>query len=165
MTKLALWILGLVLVAGSSGVGQVMIPDQKHPTKLGRNVYGLGLAAGATTGLGVSFRHHLASELSYQVVGGIIKVDTKLSFDLGLETQFDFLRGQETRFFGAGGLAYFYSGDKRNTLSAPFRAGIGVGGEFSNIQLVHITASAMFTFFSDGTILPLPQLGIHYYFF
>ena len=145
--------------------GQVVIPDEKQPTKLGKTVYGLGFAAGAGTGLGVSFRHHLPSEFSYQVVGGIIKVDTRLSFDIGGEGQFDFLRGDFTRFFGSGGVGYFYSGESTNEMKGPFRIALGVGGEFSNIQLVHITIEGMFTFFSDGTILPLPQASIHYYFF
>lgn len=160
----------LLIAAGSvllsmSASSQVVLPDERHPTKLGRVVYGLGFAAGAGTGLGVSFRHHLPSEMSYQLVGGIVKVDRKLSYDVGLELQFDFLRGKTSRYFVGMGVSYFYSGEGRNTLRGPFRAAVGVGGEFSNIQLVHLTISGMFTYFSDGNILPLPQLGIHYYFF
>jgi hypothetical protein len=143
---------------------QVVLPDQQNPTRLGRTVYGLGFAAGAGTGLGVSFRHHLPSEMSYQIVGGILKIDRNLSYDVGAEVQFDFFRGEMTRFFGGGGVAYFYTGENRNRFRGPFRLAIGVGGEFSNIQLVHITVSGMFTYFSNGDIWPLPQLGVHYYF-
>ncbi len=153
----------LLMIQGNA---QVVVPDQNQPTKLGKTVYGLGFAAGFGTGLGVSFRHHLPSEFSYQVVGGIIKVDNKLQYDVGLEAQYDLVRGETTRFFTAGGLAYFYSGESgTNTLSAPLRIALGVGGEFSNVRLVHVTLEGMFTFFSDGTILPLPQISIHYYFF
>lgn len=165
MKRIILWTIACSILFCVSGTSQVILPDEKHPTKLGRMVYGLGFAAGAGTGLGVSFRHHLPNELSYQLVGGILKVDTKLSYDIGAEVQYDFLRGEMTRFFAGGGLAYFYSGDSGNNLAGPFRIAVGVGGEFSNIQLVHITVEGMFTFFSDGTILPLPQLGAHYYFF
>lgn len=153
------------VLLGESASSQVVLPDEQHPTKLGRTVYGLGVAAGAGTGLGISFRHHLPSEASYQLIGGIVKVNKRLSYDVGLEIQYDFLRGEMTRFFGGGGAAYFFSGESKNTLRGPFRIAVGVGGEFSNVRLVHITLTGMFTFFSDGTILPLPQIGIHYYFF
>ena len=154
-----------VLLLSTTLRAQVVVPDEKHPTKLGKTVYGLGFAAGAGTGFGVSFRHHLPSELSYQIAGGVIKVDAKLAFDVGGEAQFDFLRGETTRFYAGGGAAYFYSGESGNDMKGPFRFALGVGGEFSNIQLVHISVEGMFTYFSDGTILPLPQIGLHYYFF
>src|SRR5713226_3491943 len=138
----ATWLLMIV-----QGNAQVVVPDQNQPTKLGRTVYGLGFAAGVGTGLGVSFRHHLPSEFSYQVVGGIIKVDTKLQYDVGVEAQYDLVRGETTRFFTAGGFAYFYSGESgTNTLAGPFRVALGVGGEFSNVRLVHVTLEGMFTF-------------------
>lgn len=148
------------------GEAQVVVPNENQPTKLGKTVYGLGFAVGFGTGLGVSFRHHFPSELSYQIVGGIIKVDTKLQYDLGAEAQYDLIRGGKTRFFVAGGFGYFYSGESgSNNLSGPFRIALGVGGEFSNIRMVHITLEGMFTYFSDGNILPLPQVSAHYYFF
>ena len=158
---LAVWVL-----MPHQGKAQVVVPDQDQPTKLGKTVYGLGFAAGAGTGLGVSFRHHLPTEFSYQIVGGIIKVDTKLQYDIGIEAQFDLVRGETTRFFAGGGFAYFYSGESgTNTLNGPFRVAIGVGGEFSTVRLVNFTLEGMFTYFNDGTVLPLPQVGIHYYFF
>lgn len=163
--KFPLFIGVAVVLFDVNATGQVVLPDEQHPTQLGRVVYGLGFAAGAGTGLGVSFRHHMPNEMSYQLVGGIVKVERKLSYDVGVEAQFDFLRGETSRYFAGFGASYFYSGERKNTLRGPFRAAIGVGGEFSNIQLVHITISGMFTYFSDGNILPLPQLGIHYYFF
>lgn len=165
MSRILVLLFASCMLLSVSTKSQVVLPDERHPTKLGRVVYGLGFAAGAGTGLGVSFRHHLPNEMSYQLVGGIVKIDKKLSYDIGAEIQFDFLRGETTRFYAAGGMAYFYSGDDKNSLRGPFRTAIGVGGEFSNIQLVHITVAGMFTYFSDGTILPLPQISVHYYFF
>ena len=155
----------LLATMGRPARAQVVVPDTNQPTKLGKTVYGLGFSAGAGTGLGVSFRHHIPSEFSYQIVAGIIKVDTKLHYDIGLEAQFDLVRGDWTRFFAGGGLSYFYSGESGNSLNGPFRVALGVGGEFSTIRLVHFTLEGMFTYFSDGTILPLPQVSIHYYFF
>lgn len=156
----------LLLILGTlKSVAQVIVPEEDQETRLGRTVYGLGFAAGVGTGLGLSFRQHFPSEMSYQIVGGIIKVDAKLSYDIGVEIQFDLIRSESSRFFAAGGSAYYYSGESGNNLAGPLRIAVGVGGEFSNVRLVHVTLEGMFTYFSDGTILPLPQLSFHYYFF
>jgi len=42
---------------------------------------------------------------------------------------------------------------------------LGVGGEFLVTPGLHATTELFFTYFTDGTILPLPQLGFHYYFY
>ena len=49
-------------------------------------------------------------------------------------------------------------------MTAPTRGGVGIGGEWVMSGGLHFLAEGMFTFFSDGTILPLPQVGIYYYF-
>jgi hypothetical protein len=129
-------------------------------------VFGLGLSASMVSGFGISFRQHFPSELSYQVVGGIIKTDTHLHYNLGGELQYDVFHGEATRFYTSGGLGYFYSGEEgNNSLSAPLRIGIGIGGEWSNLASFHFASALMFTYFSDGTVLPLPQISAHYYFF
>lgn len=166
MNRILALLLLACLTAAAPAAAQVVMPDAEGSTKLGRTVYGLGFAGGPATGLGISFRHHLPSELSYQIVGGIIKVDRDLHYDIGCEVQFDLVRAETTRFFAAGGGSYFYSGKSdKNSLKGPFRMGIGIGGEFSHIQVLHVSVEGMFTYFSDGTILPLPQLSLHYYFF
>jgi hypothetical protein len=146
--------------------GQVVLPSKGEETSLHQSVFGLGVFGGAATGLGLSFRHHLPSPFSYQVTGGIIKVDRQLSYDLGLEGQYDLVRGPASRFFVGGGAGYFYSGKtSRNELDSPGRLGIGIGGELWMGAGFHGTGELMFTIFSNGNVLPLPQFGIHYYFY
>ena len=161
----------LVLVAiaifSPAGFGQVIIPDKEDSSvRLEEQIFGLGFAAGPTTGLGISFRHHLRSRFSYGIIGGIIKVDRDLSYDIGFEAQWDILRNESRRFFAVGGTSFFYSGTSdNNELEGPLRFGFGIGGEFSSSGVVNVTLEGLFTFFSDGTILPLPQISAHYYFF
>jgi hypothetical protein len=50
-------------------------------------------------------------------------------------------------------------------MKGPFRTGLGVGAEFAVNGPLHVSLMGAFTFFSDGTILPLPQIGILYYFY
>ena len=144
---------------------QVAEPNQPQ-TKIGTSINGLGLSAGAASGFGLSFRHHFPGDFSYQVIGGIIKDNKDLLYNIGGEGQYDFVRGETTRFFGSLALGYFYRGESgSNKLEGPFRIGLGIGGELMKLQPFCIGGELLFTYFTDGTILPLPQISAHYYFF
>jgi hypothetical protein len=146
--------------------GQVSVPNSDQATELGQTVFGFGFSGGAVSGFGLSFKHHLPSALSYQIVAGVIKADNKVRYNFGGEGQYDLIRSEKTRFFACGGLGYFYSGESgENELSGPFRAGLGLGIETSTSKSIGVAAELLFSYFSDGTILPLPQLSAHYYFY
>jgi opacity protein-like surface antigen len=145
---------------------QVVLPERKGETDLRENVFGLGVAGGAASGTGLSFRHHLPTAWSYQITGGIIKVKDRLSSAIGAELQYDLVRSAIHRFFVGGGLGHYYSGrSSGNELEAPARVGLGIGGEFVVAPGLHTLTELWFTYFSDGTILPLPQIGFYYYFY
>jgi len=145
---------------------QVMLPDKAAGAGLRENVFGLGFTAGFAGGIGLSFRHHFPGSFSWQATGGVIKVDEKLMYSVGGDLQLDLARGGASRFFAALSAGYYYSAAKahENTMAAPGRAGIGVGGEIPLGGEFHGTGELLFTWFSDGTVLPLPQASIHYYF-
>jgi hypothetical protein len=154
----------LILASASVVTAQVNMPTNQS-TSLSRNVFGLGFFAGASGGVGLSFRHHLPMPLSYQVTGGIIKTDGKMRSNIGFEVQYDLTRSENARFFFGGAFGYYYSGkDGNNDMSAPTRGAIGIGGELPMSHGLHVSGDVMFTFFSDGNVLPLPQLGVYYYF-
>jgi hypothetical protein len=154
----------LFLFVGSLAA-QVVSPDQESNV-IDRSIYGLGLSAGVASGFGLSFRHHLPGDVSYQLVGGVIKADRVVSYNIGGEFQYDFIRSESTRFFGASALGVFYNGKSgHNDLRGPVRFGLGVGGEYSKGSPLHVSAELLFTYFSNGDVLPLPQLALHYYFF
>jgi hypothetical protein len=103
--------------------------------------------------------------VSYQVTGGIVKTDGKLRSDIGVELQYDLARNDRSRFYVAGGFSYFYSGrNGNNEMDAPNRGGIGIGGEWTMNGGLHMLGDVLFTFFADGSVLPLPQVGFYYYF-
>lgn len=157
----------VVLFLAQSASAQVVTPTNESSKELGQTVYGLGLKAGCAGGFGLSFRHHFPTQYSYQIVGGIIKVNTKLRYDIALELQYDLVRGDASRFFACGAGGFFYSSESSvsNDLDGPFRIGLGIGGEWLRVQPFHLSAELMFTYFNDGTVLPLPELSAHYYFF
>lgn len=160
-----LWFSILILTASSISNAQISTSGLEAAKGLDKTVYGLGLSAGLASGFGVSFRAHLPSKSSIQGVFGIIKTSDKLALSIGGEYQYDLVRGNTTRFFFGPAASFNYIGSSSNELSGPFRVGIGIGGEFKIRESLHATAEAMFVFFSDGTVLPLPQLAVHYYFF
>ena len=161
-------LLVLVALIGFSlpAEGQVVMPDPRFEAGLRTSVFGLGLFAGPAGGAGLSFRHHLPSAVSYQLTGGIIKAEDRLHYSLGAELQFDLGRSQTSRFFAGAAASYFYSGTSdHNEMAGPARIGAGIGGEYSSGSGFHLAGDLMFTYFSDGTVLPLPQIGLFYYFY
>jgi hypothetical protein len=160
----------LVVVAAAalyaSAQAQVVMPDPRYEAGLRTSVFGLGLFAGPSGGAGLSFRHHLPSVASYQLTGGIIKADDRLHYSLGAELQFDLGRSNTSRFYAAAAVSYFYSGtSNHNEMQGPARIGAGIGGEYAGGSGFHLAGDLMFTYFSDGTVLPLPQIGLFYYFY
>ena len=145
---------------------QVVLPEKGREGGVRENVFGLGLSVGAATGIGLSFRHHLPGSWSYEITGGVIKVDDKTSYAIGGEIQYDLVRATASRFFVAGGMGYYYGGrGQGNTIEGPVRVGLGIGGELPLASGFHVSGELLFTYFSDATILPLPQLGVYYYFY
>ena len=150
---------------GSTVCAQTSMPDRSRPAGFRDDVLGLGFTAGPAGGLGISFRHHLRTPFSYQITGGIIKADKRLMYDLGAEIQYDFSRSPDARYYVGGATGYFFSGQTaRNDMAGPGRLGFGLGGEFTVSPTLCGAVELLFTYFTDGTILPLPQAGIYYYF-
>jgi hypothetical protein len=160
---LSWFVISFVLV--SISFAQITTSGLSKAEDLSKPVYGLGLSAGWASGVGLSFRAHLPSKSSLQAVFGIIKTSNKLAMCIGGEYQYDLVRSNETRFFVAGTAAYFYNGVGSNEVAGPYRMGAGIGGEFHVQGALHVTVEGLFVFFSDGRVIPLPQIAAHYYFF
>jgi hypothetical protein len=160
-------LLAVIILGAAPPARSQVTPPAREAARIDRSIFGLGISAGVASGFGLSFRQHMPGELSYQLIGGIIKTDIRTHYNLGGELQFDLRRGQSSRFFAEGAMGYFYSGESgHNDLEGPLRMGAGIGGEWSNgAQPLAVTLEILFTYFSDGTVLPLPQASLHYYFF
>ncbi|MBI2428961.1 MAG: hypothetical protein HYV29_09245 [Ignavibacteriales bacterium] len=155
----------VLLCSFSQSYSQVAVSSVKGDA-FGNGVHGLGFSGGPASGAGISYRYHTEGKSSLQGIVGVFKpksTDTFYSF--GAEFQQDLTRSNSARFFFAVASSYVFNGTGSNNYSAPFRAGLGVGGEFLLQDAVHFSFQGLFTYFSDGTILPLPQLAVHYYFY
>ena len=166
MTRTSLWLIAALMAGVSThSLAQVSTTGLTRAESMGRSVYGLGFAAGFSSGVGFSFRSHLPSKSSVQGVFGIIKTQSTLYMSIGGEYQYDLVRGNLTRFFAVGSTGYFYRGNGRNEVNGPFRLGAGIGAEFNLRESIHLTLEGQFVYASNNTVLPLPQVAIHYYFF
>ncbi len=155
----------LVTLMISSAEAQVAVSDVKGDA-FGKSVYGLGFSGGPASGIGISCRYHTEGKMSFQTVLGIFKPKTTDTFySFGAEFQQDLTRSNTARFYFGVASSYIYNGSGGNKYDAPFRLGVGVGGEFLLQSAVHISFQGLFTYHSDGTILPMPQLAVHYYFY
>ena len=166
MTRTFFWFSAALLIAvPARSFAQVSTSGLARAESMNRPVYGLGAAAGFASGVGISFRSHLPSKSSVQAVFGIIKTQSTLYMSIGGEYQYDLVRGNMTRFFAVGSTGYFYRGSGSNEVKGPFRIGAGIGGEFNLRESLHLTVEGQFVYASNNTVLPLPQVALHYYFF
>lgn len=165
MKQIFFLIFAAVFISAPLLHAQVAVSNVKGEA-FGNSVHGLGFSGGPASGTGISYRYHTNGKTSLQAVLGIFKPkNTDTFYSFGVEFQQDLTRSNSARFFFAGATSYIYNGSGSNNYSAPFRVGFGLGGEFLIQDAVHFTFQGLFTYFSDGTILPLPQLAIHYYFY
>lgn len=155
----------ITLIVTTMSYAQVAVSNVKGDA-FGKSVYGLGFSGGPASGIGGSYRYHTEGKSSLQAVFGIFKPkNTDTFYSFGAEFQQDLTRSNSARFFFGMASSFIYNGSGGNKYSAPYRFGAGLGGEFLLQDAVHFTFEGLFTYFSDGTILPLPQLAIHYYFY
>ncbi|HLX12887.1 MAG TPA: hypothetical protein VKS81_08740 [Bacteroidota bacterium] len=161
---LALLVLfGLMISAGQA---QVESTGSSKPVNFDRAIYGLGLSAGCADGLGIAYRSHFPGTVSFQLTAGIIKTSDVSFYDVGFEPQIDVYHGELNRFYACGAMSYFYNSPTSgsNTYSGPFRLGIGAGDEWGRAPFT-FSFEVLLTYFSDGTVIPLPQIGAFYYFY
>lgn len=160
-----LFLVFISMFCASRSVAQVGVQGSQKAGDLGKNVYGLGMSVGPASGVGISFRNHLPSKISYQLVGGIIKSGDKTLASIGAEFQYDLVRGNTTRLHFGPSVSYFYNGTGGNEFEGPFRAGVGVGGEINVQHAINISLEGVFVYYSNGDIAPMPQIALHYYFY
>ncbi len=160
-----IWLVVIMAVLLSQTLrGQVIFGGDSLQTSFEKSVYGLGFSGGPVSGFGASFRVHSPGHSSFQINLGLMKTSETTFFSTGGTFQYDVVRGTLTRFFIGASTSYFYYGDGRNRYQAPWRFGVGLGGEFNAVDALHFAFEGAFVYFSNGDILPMPQLSLHYYF-
>jgi hypothetical protein len=169
MKRLAFVTVTALLLFTNSAQSQTTRTDSLSPhiMRFSENVFGVGLAASLASGMGLSFKHHLANiPFAYQITGGVLKTGGRSLWDIGAEAQYD-LSVASNRLYALVGLGEYYYGSDSNTnvYNSPTRLGIGIGYEISQSNAIGISLNLMITLFEpEGTILPLPSIGVHYYF-
>jgi hypothetical protein len=164
------WITVLIcfLLLASETHAQVNVSESgiEKPRHFAENIFGVGLHGSLVSGLGLSFRQRFAgTAIAYQINGGIIKAGSSLYYDIGGELQFDLSGSEFDRIYVIAGGGYYYSGNGKNDLSTPGRLGVGIGYEYAMTRQIGVSFGLLISgFLPNGDILPLPQIGIHYFF-
>jgi hypothetical protein len=158
----------LSLFIASASIAQTPNASDQAGTQVrfAEDVFGLGLHASLTSGMGISFKHHLANiPFAYQITGGIWKSQNHQTSDIGLEAQYDLSVSGGNRLYAVLGFGHYYSGDSTNELDGPTRIGLGFGYELPFSKAINVSANLLVTSFQPtGEILPLPSIGMHIYF-
>jgi hypothetical protein len=163
--RLTLASLALTIALCTGALAQVDAPAQSRESSLRTGAFGLGLFASPAGGIGLSFRHHLPGRFSYQLTAGVLKSSSHVSYAVGGEFQYTLVREPGHRLFVAAATGYYYSGPPdRNDIEAPWRIGLGIGGELPIGGRFTLMGDLLFTYFSDGSLFPFPAGGVFYYF-
>jgi hypothetical protein len=151
----------------------VILQPTEEDIFLTKDMWGVGLYGGLLSGIGLSGRYHPMGRFGLQLTAGAMKFG-ELAYSFGAEGQFDFDSKGRSRFYGYLGIGYYYfekkvkdaagTETKENKLAGPARLGLGVAYEWAVSPKLIFNLNAAFTYFTDGTILPLPQAGLIYYF-
>lgn len=96
----------------------------------------IGLYLGSVSGIGLSYRYHLANPWLFQVTGGLISIEKDLAYSVGFEGQYELSKSRTSRFYVMGGTGLYGSKTQDNVKggtesSTTFHLGFGIGGEIA----------------------------------
>lgn len=165
-----------VLLLFAAGTQTTQAQSSENDYYMSSARWGVGAQAGLMSGMGVGVRYHPRGRFGVQLAAGGISGGDGLAAAVGIEGQYDFDWRERSRFFGFVGMGYYTNGEEELTfeeweqgkedprLESPFRAGVGLGYEWDISNTLIFTANVAFTYFSSGSFLPLPQIGLYYLF-
>jgi hypothetical protein len=160
-------LLGLALSLSVSANAQTTetSADAGRQVRYAQNIYGIGLYGSLTSGMGISFKQHFANvPIAYQLTAAAIKFSGVTLWDFGFEFQYDLATDQNRLYAIAAAGVYHRASDHVETQD-PARFGLGVGYEISQSRSIGVSFALIITDFQpSGDILPLPSIGLHYYF-
>jgi hypothetical protein len=139
--------------------------DAGKQVRYAQNIYGIGLYASLSSGMGISFKQHLANvPIAYQLTAGAIKFSGATLWDFGFEFQYDLATDVNRLYAIVSAGAYHRASDHVETKD-PARFGLGIGYEIAQSRAIGVSFALIITDFQpSGDILPLPSIGLHYYF-
>jgi hypothetical protein len=107
-------------------------------------------------------------DLSYMVTGYAYKTREMVSYNYGIELQYDVLLKEKLRFFALVGASHFYfdsnPDERNNEFVGPDRFGGGLGLETNIGSAVCLTMSGKLVSFQPvGDLIPFAGFAMHYY--
>ena len=143
---------------------------------------GIGVAAGAASGTGISYQEILPSAFGYRGAMALWKLGDFFFIDVGASALRVLRDDGERRIYLIGGLAYWRRTDEEtedildenmnvvgervfDDVDDSWSLGAGAGLEFPFGARAGLSLEAVFTYWAEsGSLLPLPQAALHYHF-
>jgi hypothetical protein len=159
-----------LVIAALFWAGAVCAQEETDPTRFEQ---GVGFAAGAMSGSGLSYIYHSDGPWSFQGTGGIWKTSGRLDYDFGVMLRRTLSETRRSRLYLCSGLALYESrrdatddtGRSITEVNTHWNTGLGVGVQFFLWDRVGVSLDGDFTFFlNDDQILFLPQGAFQYHF-
>ena len=165
--SVAMAVLGFLLVhsvAWASGpIGRLDVPRK-----------GLGFAAGAMSGIGLSYKQHLPNLYVPQVAFGILKYEEDFNVNVGLALQRTFHATDLVRFYAITGLSLFWDREewdeyvydrmggrervgKRRETETRYNTGIGIGVEVLLWKRIGVAVDGEYTFTFKSSEISSPN--------
>ena len=139
---------------------------------------GLGFAAGAISGIGLSYKQHLPNLFVPQVAFGVLKYENEFDINLGLALQRTFHATDLVRFYGITGLAFFWERNewdewvhdgytservgKAKETDRRINTGIGIGIEVLLWKRIGIAVDGEYTVIFRSTDFSSPNPDAYY---
>lgn len=146
--------------------------DQVNNNENGRFRNALGIGAGFTTGIGVSYRYYF-SKFGLQVTFGPLQDNDTHRYSTGLTFIYNIIETSKTNFFLYQGNHYFYTKEKYHSTYYPFNNkttdyfnnGIGMGMEFIILKRVSFNLMGGYGVYKSFKYFSLTgETGLYYKF-
>ncbi len=195
MNRGLLLILGMLMISATAFAQLNARPEQSAPQTQDNSVisvresfkdetyFGIGLQAGLTTGMGITFSSNFPNRLGAEMTVGYLGFGDVTLFSMGAEGQFYLDDAGNSRLYALLGGGYYYAvtdtaqtddkGKKMPQINeanggpGAGRIGLGIGYEWAISKKMTLSLEIPITLFFGGpksNVYPLPQLAMLYYF-
>jgi hypothetical protein len=128
----------------------------------------IGMHMGATTGMGLSYRHWF-HKVGFQLTALPVKADKTMFYSAGITALYSFIETKHVRAFGYLGNHYMYSESKDEfgitSSSRQYNIGFGPGFAFGTVVTFNIMVGyGLYDVTDKFNMFPTGEIGVYFHF-
>jgi hypothetical protein len=168
----------LLLLLAISSMSVLAMGQERLKSPVLKNEF--GIHAGATTGLGLSYRHWF-DRAGFQLTALPVKAEDVTLYSAGVSLLYTFYESKYSRFYGYVGNHYWYNqydeyvygydnnGNYTESVKKVtdefYNLGVGPAFAFGKVVRVNIMVGyAIYDVFNNGYMMPTGEIGLYYNF-